>query len=487
MSSSSATVLDEDHAGGDDRPLGAETLGQRAKHTTVISTGQYIVGQGVRFVGNVLLARLLFPEAFGVMYLLAVFMQGLQMFSDVGIRAAIVQHRRGNDPVFLNTMWTIQVFRGIGIWLAAIPLGFLAASVYGNPMLALYMPVMACSALVDGFQSTAVHTADRNMQIGRLAVLRLSTQIFKVTFMVVAAYIFRDIWVLVVGAVLHVVLETIGSHVFLGGVRNRFCWDAESRRTVSKFGRWIFVATILTFLAGRGDALILGRVMDETEFGLFSMSFSLAFLLPQAAGNLSGMVLFPLYSRLMELDDVRLAARTAKMRRLILAVGLPPIWILALAAQPIISLLYDDRYSNPKTGIGMAAMISILCVGAAARVVNTGMTPVLLATGNSFGHMLMMGVEMVLLVTCMAFGGFYAGPVGLLVGLSVSHLLAYPFWAYTADRHGIWFRALDGIAAAICVAVFAISLTLPIPQIEKSIMHVHEGEPASIVVDDANR
>ena len=287
--------------------LGAATIGKRATHSTAISVAQYIIGQAVRFVGTIILARLLFPEAFGVMNLLTVFMQGMQMFTDVGIRAAIVQHKRGNDPTFLNTMWTLQVIRGIGIWLVAIPLGFVAASVYGNPMLALYMPVMAFSALLDGFQSTAVHTADRNLQIGRLALMQLVTQITKVVFMVVAAYIFGSVWVLVIGSVLQVLMDTIGSHLFLGGIRNRFCWDAESRRTVSKFGRWIFFATILTFLAGRGDALILGKVMNPDEFGLFSMAFSLAFLLPQAISNLSGMVLFPLYSRLMELDRARFA------------------------------------------------------------------------------------------------------------------------------------------------------------------------------------
>jgi len=486
VSFSAETTLDDDSAedavAGDERPLGADTLGKRAKHTTVISTGQYVIGQGVRFVGNIILARLLFPDAFGVMNLLTVFMQGLQMFSDVGIRAAIVQHQRGNDPVFLNTMWTLQVIRGIGIWLVAIPLGFVAASFYNNPMLAFYMPVMACAALVDGFQSTAVHTADRNLQIGRLALLRISTQLFKVTFMVVAAYFYRDIWVLVIGNVLHVVLETIGSHVFLGSVRNRFCWDAASRRAVSKFGRWIFIATMLTFLASRGDALILGRVMSSTEFGLFSIAYSLAFLLPQALVNLSSSMLFSLYARLMELDMTRLAARTSKMRLLILLAGLPPIWFLSLAAQPIVSLLYDERYSNPSRGLGMATMITILCVGAAVRVINAGMMPLLLATGNSFGHMLMTAIEMISLVTCMAIGGTY-GPQGLLIGLSVSHMICYPFLAFAAARHGIWFGMMDGIAAVLSVIVFAIAFTFTFSPAADSTWHDRDSSTASAATE----
>src|SRR5689334_22064789 len=58
----------------------------------------YCMGQVVRLGSNLILVQFLAPQVFGLMALVSSFMQGLQMFSDVGIGPSIVQHRRGDDP-----------------------------------------------------------------------------------------------------------------------------------------------------------------------------------------------------------------------------------------------------------------------------------------------------------------------------------------------------------------------------------------------------
>src|SRR5204863_421086 len=79
------------------------------------SATEYLAGFILRLGSNLILARLLVPEMFGLMALVNTFMMGLQMFSDVGIGPSIIQNRRGDDPAFLNTAWTIQVMRGMAL------------------------------------------------------------------------------------------------------------------------------------------------------------------------------------------------------------------------------------------------------------------------------------------------------------------------------------------------------------------------------------
>src|SRR4051812_43189439 len=62
----------------------------------------WIVMQLLRFASNLILTRLLFPEAFGLMSLVTVFVVGLHMFSDLGIGPSLVQSKRGDDPAFYN-------------------------------------------------------------------------------------------------------------------------------------------------------------------------------------------------------------------------------------------------------------------------------------------------------------------------------------------------------------------------------------------------
>ncbi|MEY8838750.1 oligosaccharide flippase family protein, partial [Cribrihabitans sp. XS_ASV171] len=72
----------------------------------------YGLSQALRLASNLILTRILFPEAFGMMTLVGLVVVGMQLFSDIGIGTSIVQNRRGDEPDFLDTAWTLQVLRG---------------------------------------------------------------------------------------------------------------------------------------------------------------------------------------------------------------------------------------------------------------------------------------------------------------------------------------------------------------------------------------
>jgi hypothetical protein len=72
----------------------------RALRGSAITAAAYALAQGLRLVSNLILARLLFPEAFGLMALVAVVLTGLQMLSDTGTAPSIARSTRGDDPDF---------------------------------------------------------------------------------------------------------------------------------------------------------------------------------------------------------------------------------------------------------------------------------------------------------------------------------------------------------------------------------------------------
>ncbi len=97
--------------------------------------------QGLRLASNLILTRILFPEAFGLMALVAMVTTGISLFSDIGLGPAISQNPRGDDPEFLDTAWVMQVIRGVGLWLVTCLLALPVAQFYGEPDLALYLPI----------------------------------------------------------------------------------------------------------------------------------------------------------------------------------------------------------------------------------------------------------------------------------------------------------------------------------------------------------
>ena len=77
----------------------------------------------MRLGSNLILTRLLVPEAFGTMALVNALVMGLTMFSDMGTGPAIQKCAHGDEPEFLDTVWSVQAIRGGVLWLVA-PLGW---------------------------------------------------------------------------------------------------------------------------------------------------------------------------------------------------------------------------------------------------------------------------------------------------------------------------------------------------------------------------
>ena len=114
----------------------------RALRGSALTAGSYAVAQVLRLASNLVLTRLLFPEAFGVMALVSVVLVGLAMFSDMGVGPAISQSPRGDEAAFLNSAYTLNVARGAVLWLLTCALAWPAAAFYQAPD--LFGPVARC-------------------------------------------------------------------------------------------------------------------------------------------------------------------------------------------------------------------------------------------------------------------------------------------------------------------------------------------------------
>src|ERR687885_208624 len=111
------------------------SLKNQALRGTVWTIAGYGASQVLRLGSNIILTRLLLPEFFGLMNLVNVFIIGLHLFSDVGLGPSVVQNKRGDDPDFLNTAWTIQVGRGIILWICSLILAWPVSQFYNEPQL----------------------------------------------------------------------------------------------------------------------------------------------------------------------------------------------------------------------------------------------------------------------------------------------------------------------------------------------------------------
>ena len=415
-----------------------ELYGNQVVRGTFWTLFGYGVSQVLRLGGNLILTRLLFPEAFGLMALISMFMIAAEMFSDVGIGPSIIQNKRGNDPVFLNTAWTIQSIRGFFLWMALCILAWPMSQFYEEKLIAVMLPVVGFNMLLGGLNTTAFFTLNRRLELARITLVDLGCQIGGHVAMVLWAWIYPTVWALVFGGVFATTLKLLAGHIFLPAqTKHRFHFDRECMRSLFRFGRWIFLSTIFGFFAGQGDRVILGKVLTLAQLGVYSIASMLADGVISALESLASKVLFPLYSRLAEGDPAEMQHKIGKLRLKLLLATLLPICLIIAGGDHLIAFMYDHRYHNA------GWMLQILSIGALAASVNIMIAPIVISHGDSFGFMITVFLSAFTLLLCMFIGGFLWGSFGLVLGITVSSFAYYPVMAYFAYRYRIWTPVMD--------------------------------------------
>lgn len=428
-----------------------KSLKQRVFNSSLWTLGGYAWTQIARLASNVILAKLLFPEAFGLMMLVAVFIQGIGMFSDIGTGQSIIQNKRGDDPDFLNTAWTLQIIRGLAIWIFACLGASTYAKIFDEPTLSQLIPVAALTALIAGFNSTALTTANRKLNLKKVTVLGFFTQGTSITVMICWVLIYPTVWGLVAGGLAAAIVRMLLSHLWFGGFKNRLHIEPLAAKQMFRFGKWIFLSTVLTFFTMQIDRLLFGYLMGTSMLGVYSIAAMFSMVSQSAIQMLSQKVLFPSYSEVIrEGDDDKLYKVLIKTRLIMISgTWFLSIILITLGAQ-LIDLLYDERYADA------IWMIQILPLSALVGVLSLTYQNVMLAKGRSSHITIILIIQLLIQVGAITTGYLINDVTGIIIGYTMVGWLMYPVNAFLANKLKIWQPIID--IPAIILAILLASL-----------------------------
>lgn len=417
--------------------------------------GGYAFAQGIRLLSNVIMAKLLFPEAFGLMTLVTVFMQGISMFSDIGITPSIIQNKRGHESSFLNTAWTIQIIRGFILWLISILAAYPYSLIYNEPLLAYMIPISGFTAVILGFNSTSLATANRELNMRNITILGLIAQLVSVIVMIAWVLISPSVWALVAGGIANAFVRMALSHIWISNKPNRLHWDKHDAKALFKFGKWILFSTALTFFASQIDRLLLGYFLGVSTLGIYTIAVMFKETTLKATQMLGGKVLFPSYSKLINSDDEKRLYRAIKKTRIIV---ISSTWfvsfVLIVLGSQIIDWLYDDRYKEA------IWMIQIMPLEALVGVLSLTYGNVYLAKGKSSYITFLLIFQLFLQVLVILIGNYIGGVHGIIIGLTTIGWLLYPINAFTAKKLKIWQPEIDIPVIVLATLFTATYLTL---------------------------
>lgn len=431
------------------------SLKRRVFRGSFWTLGGHIISQVIRLGSNLIVSRLLFPEAFGLMALVYTFITGLEMLSDLGIGPNIIQSKRGDDPKFLNTAWTLSIIRGFVLWMAACAIAFPVSRFYNEPLLFYMLPVAGFSIFLLSFSSTKCLTANRTLELGRLTIIDIISQVTGVICMVAAAWFANvtkapeelAVWALIVGTIAGAFLKVILGHLFLTGHNNRLAWEPEAFQELQRFGRWIFVSTLLTFFAFQGSNLVIPRLLGVGFLGVFSFANNLARTANELLNILNSRVLYPSYAELVRERPERLYPALRRARLAMNGMNWAVSLFFIFFGRALIGVMYDDRYAEA------GWILQTLALGSLVTVLGLTYLNVLMAKGQTFIMSMLMGAQVFIQFASMFAGYYFGGKSGVIIGLALMGWLLYPLQAFFFAKHKIWQPEIDLPAIALATGI----------------------------------
>ena len=341
---------------GRDVNIVTEDLKKRIIQGTLFVLAGDGLSQALRLIGNLILTRLLVPEMFGLMAIANVLLTAFGLFSDIGSGPAVIRSKRGLEPAFLNTAWTMNVLRGAFLWLLTILAAFPAAGFYEQPILVWVVPILGFSFVLDGLDSMATVTVNKKLQMGRLTIMKLGVQCCSVFIMIVLAYFYKNVWALVIGGIAGACIRLIWSYQLDKEIRHRFVWDRSVASELFHFGKWIFLSTAMMFLATQADRLLLGKLFPLALFGVYSIAAGFAELPKNIVSTLSSTIIFPVISLYAHLEPAEIRKKILEKRKLILLPLALLVAVLCGFGDLLMNFLYDDRYHEAEWILPLLAL-----------------------------------------------------------------------------------------------------------------------------------
>ena len=326
----------------------------------------------------IVLLRLLQPEDFGLIALTMILVNAANLFTDLGLRPAIVQTKQDIEKVahYVFVLVTLASMAVTGVFaLAAAPL---ANFLGGDADLVPILRVMSILVTIDGLWIVPEALLRRNLKFKQLGISQIISDVSSSLISIICAIMGLGVWSLVVGNIASEVLRIL---FFWSQCRPWIWlrpqkWERAIVKDLLHFGAPTMGAGLLRSVQSQLDTWITGRNFGVTAVGFYDKAYTLTGRLANMLTNsIFGNVLFPSYARLQD-DRERLARAYLKSTTMVLLMIVPLSVGLAVTAPLLVPVLIGNNWAP------MIPVWQIFAIFGLTWPVSSNSSPLFLAVGQ---------------------------------------------------------------------------------------------------------
>lgn len=329
---------------------------------------------GCAFIVQIVLARLLAPELFGLIAMVAVFITISNALIDAGFSKALIQRKQLTD-LDVTSVFYFNLSAAILMASFLYAIAPAIAQFYASEELISIVRLLSVSLIFSGLG--AVHQAklSREMQFKKLFYASFPATLCSGILGVLMALLGYGVWALVAQTLLLKSMVTVLLWKYSGWGPS-LAFDFRSIREMFPYASRLAASGVLDAVFSNAYVLVIGKVFNPIEVGLFQRARSFQQLPAENIQMIVSRVTFPLFASVQD-DPVRMRRGMRKTIFLVSLLLLPGMALLAAIAEPMILLLIGEKW------LASVPYLQLLCIIGALYPLHAMNVNLLAAIGRS--------------------------------------------------------------------------------------------------------
>jgi O-antigen/teichoic acid export membrane protein len=402
----------------------------------------------INFINFFILARILLPEDYGVMAVALITAGITNQIIAFPFGNALIQ-KKDDIESYLDPLWSLELIRsGILAALLVVCGGFIAAFFHLESSVVWIVRLSGLIILFPALSNIRTIHLFKRLQFRTIFIRDVvSLLAFPACAISYALLVERSAWALFVGYLGQHFMGIIMSYVIIP-TRPSFTLTFSKLRSLVGYTKWVFGQNFLDLILQQFDRILVGRLLNTTELGLYGKAKDLAFTVTGSLTDLVAKVGFPAFSRVQH-DIQKIRIGILKSIDMLLLINVLPALLIVIEGLSIVSLLLGDRW------LSVVVPLQIFALGSIFNGFFSVLTPVFGALGRPDINFKTNALHTMMTVPAVLIGIRLGGVIGLAIAIVITWLimLAYLVWRMRS-LHIMGVRAF--FIPGVCVAAAAL-------------------------------
>ena len=373
----------------------------------------------ISFVANIVLARLLTPDDFGCIGMLAIFIVLSQTFIDGGFGAALVQKKNPTEEDY-STIFYWNIIVAVLLYALLFVTAPLIADFYRIPLLTDILRVQGISLIISSFYIIQTNRLIKQLNFKTLSLVTVIATLIGTLIAILMAYQGWGVWSLVAKEMI-TVLVTVVLLWYLCKWRPLLRFSFVSLKSLFSFGSMILLASLTNRLYENIQGLIIGRAFSAKDLGYYTQAKKIEEIPVNTFSDVVTQVTFPVYASIADQKEY-LKGMIRKNVKVVNFLAFGVMTLLMVISEPIFIILFTDKW------LDSIPLFQVLCIAGMLVPLNNVNTQLFKGVGRSDIFFMLQFVKRLIGLVIILFSIRW----GLMAMMWAVALNAYVFYALNA-------------------------------------------------------